>query len=323
LPPDAVDKAERFATSFVRRARARHGIAAILTANVDYWQDEFVRRAAQREDIPFLALRKEHANSDAGQRRLARTTLTGYRFQGDGVAVLGPRTERLLVEQDVCPPERIWVTGLPRLDEWQDVRQQTPDTAVLFAFSREDRTGWQSFPATLDAFVAAARARSEGTTWVVKCRDHYEEAAVRALVGGELDGVEITSSRQMPEVLSRAFLAVGYSSLAITEALMSRAVVVSPRFGACVNEDDIQFDDQDPQLRRQVRFPRSEEDLAEELLRAPVAGVGDADVRERRQILEGFFCAPQPTFSARVDGFVADAIARTRGRAETLAVSAA
>jgi hypothetical protein len=324
LPSDAVDKAERFGTSFIRAVRARHGIAAIMTANVDYSTDEFLRRPAQREGIPFLALRKEHANSDAGQRRLARTTLTGYRFNGDGVAVLGPRTKALLVEQDVCPPDRIWVTGLPRLDEWLDVeRRANPDTAVLFAFSREDRTGSQSFPAALAAFAAAARARADGTTWVVKCRDHYEEADVRAMVGGDIEGVEITSSREVPEVLSRAFLAVGYSSLAITEALMSRATVVSPRFGACINEDDIQFDDEDPQLRRQVCFPRSEQELAEELLRAPVAGVGDDAVDERREILEGFFCAPQPSFSALVDGFVADAIARSRGRDEMLAVSAA
>jgi len=74
LDPRAVAAAERFSISFLRRVRARHGIGAILTANVDYAPDEFLRRAAQREGIPFLVLLKEHAN-------------TGY---GHGVFATGP-----------------------------------------------------------------------------------------------------------------------------------------------------------------------------------------------------------------------------------------
>jgi hypothetical protein len=313
LSPRAVVRAERFAQAFVRRARARHGVAAILTANVDYAPDEFVRRAAQRDGMPFLVLHKEHANTDYGHRAFA-ASLTGYRFHGDAVAVFGPRTKTILVDEGVCPPEQIVVTGPPRFDEWVDLPTTAPrDLAVLFAFSRDDQEGSASFPDVLAAFVAAAEAcGADGSRFVVKCRDPYEEAVVTAMAARYGARVSVTSATPVPELLHRAFAAVGFCSLAVTEALLSRATVISPRFGHCQNAIDAQLDDTEPGVRDAVRFPPSARELTDAVVQAAGAELSAEALRARERVVHDFFCAPGPTYSALVDAFVRDGIAGRR-----------
>jgi hypothetical protein len=310
LPAAAVARAERFAMSFLRAARARHGVAAVLTGNVDYAPDEFVRRAAQRLGMPFLVLLKEHANSEYGHGVFARS-LAGYRYHGDGVAVFGPRTRTILGEQAVYPSDRARITGPPRLDEWAGPSEAPPrDTAVLFSFSREDQEGSTTFAEVLQAFIEAARApEAAGRCFVVKCRDPYEQAVVARMLAGDDAPVTLTSDAPVPELLRRSFAAVGFSSLAMTEALLSPATVISPRFGSCRNDQDAQFDDRDAALAALVEFPCSYTDLTAAVLHAARGEVRAEDVQARRRVVHGLFCEPQPTYSALVDAFVADAIA--------------
>jgi hypothetical protein len=236
LSPRAIDRAECFATSFLRSARARCGVAAVITGNVDYAPDEFLRRAAKLEGLPFLVLLKEHAITDYGYREFAKS-LAGFRYEGDGVAVFGDRTADMLVEETICPPERIAVTGPPRLDEWIDIEPAPElDLAVLFSFSRLYQEGAETFPEVLEAFaVAAHQAQGSAGRFVVKCRDPYEETVVREMASAYGQVLEITSDALVPDLLRRATVTVGYSSLAMLEALLSWGTVVSPRFGACTN----------------------------------------------------------------------------------------
>jgi hypothetical protein len=317
VPPKAMRQAERFAASFLRSARRRHGIAAMLSGSVDYAPDEFLRRAGQREGIPFLALCKEHAVTDYGHRSFA-ASLTGFRFEGDGVAVFGPRSVDILADEGVFPPEQVWVTGMPRLDEWVDAEvSERRDVALLFTFANDWQHGSAAFPEVLRTFAAAAEAaRGEGLRFVVKCRDPYEEILVRDMVARVDAPLEVTSHTPVPELLRRAFVAIGFCSLALTEALLSPAVVASIRFGACSNDVDAQFDEHDERLADVVRFPHSAPELSEIIRAAMHTELSPADVAARRAIIEEMFCAPARTYSARVDAFVDAGIAGTVSQGE-------
>jgi hypothetical protein len=312
VPPKAIERAERFAVSLLREARRRHAVGAVLSGSVDYAPDEFLRRAAQREGMPFLALCKEHAVTDYGHRSFA-ASLQGFTFEGDGVAVFGPRSRDILADEDVFPPEQVWITGMPRLDEWVDLAlPEHRDVAVLFSFAIDWQHGSATFPEVLAAFAEAARrAQDSGPRFVVKCRDPYEEVTVRAMVAASGAPLEVTSATPVPELLRRAFAAVGFCTLALTEALLSPAAVMSVRFGACGNDIDAQFDDRDEGLQRVVCFPRSAEELTQGVLDAAAAEVPADALAARRAIVHELFCEPRPTYSALVDEFVADAIAQS------------
>jgi len=314
LPAKAVRKVERFADSFLRAAVERHDIGAVMSGSVDYASDEFVRRAAQRIGIPFLALCKEHAVTDYGYRVFA-ASLTGFRFHGDGVAVFGPRSRDILGDEGVFPPEDIWITGSPRLDEWwDDVPPQPRDRAVLFSFSNDYQDGSATFPDVLAAFLAAAETcTTPGVEFVVKCRDRYEAAKVQDMVRGLHGRAAVISETPVPQLLRRSFAAVGFCSLAIAEALLSPATVISPRFGTCRNDVDAQLDDGDERLRALVRFPRSPQELTAAVCEAARAEVPVAELEARVDIVQDMFCEPWPTYSALVDEFVASAITSAGG----------
>jgi hypothetical protein len=300
----------KFATSLLRSLVRRHGIAAILSSNVDYAQDEFLRRAGKALGLPFFVLLKEHVNTSYGMSVWSKEyERTGYRFEGDGVAVFGQSTRDILIRNGVLSGERISVTGPPRFDAWRDVEPSgATDVLVLCAFSHPHQEGASSFPAVVSAFSAAAAsagAAGSGSRFVVKCRDHYEIARVAKMLPA-VHRLELVSDVSISSLFLRARLVVGFGSLALVEALFSGAAIATPRFGSCTNDQDVQFDESDPLVSKVVCFLRTESDLQALVadfasgLRRPLGT--DAD---RRQLITKFFCEPAPTYSALLDAQLA------------------
>ncbi len=134
---------------------------------------------------------------------------------------------------------------------------------------------------------------------------------MREMVARSGAPLEVTSETPVPELLRRAFVAVGFCTLALTEALLSPAEVVAVRFGACTNDVDAQFDEADGSVGRVVRFARSAQEVTDIVRRAVGSELSPEDVAARRALIEEMFCEPTPTYSARVDAFVDAAIAGT------------
>lgn len=295
------DQAERFATALVAAVTRRHRIEVVLSSNVDYAQDEFVRRAAQAAGIPFVVLLKEHVNTAYGERAWsAEYRRTDYRYHGDAVAVFGERTREILVENGVCGAERIHVTGPPRMDAWAALQpRERLDAAVLCAFSHPLQEGAAAFPGVLQEFVALVGERPD-LEFVVKCRDPYETQRVHAMLVEVPPGLTITDAVPMSKLLARAAIVAGFGSLALVEALYSPGDVVSLRFGGCTDDEDVQFDERDPAVAGVMCFAHSPAELRALVRDAPGSSKGS-----REQLLVDIFCEPRPTFSANLDRMLA------------------
>lgn len=295
----------RFATALVRGLRRRHDVRAIVSSNVDYAQDEFVRQACQAAGIPFVVLLKEHVNTAYGERAWsAEYRRTGYRYRGDAVAVFGPRTRQILIDHGVCPADRIHVTGPPRFDAWAAAPAPgAVDTVVLCAFSHPGQEGAAAFPEVLRAFVALIATRPD-LSFVVKARDRFETDRVLALLGALPEGLTVTHDVPMSELLSRAALVAGFGSLALVEALYSPAEVVSIRFAGCSDDEDVQFDERDRVAGAVVRFAHTPEELRDLVAAAPTTPV-HPQAAARRALLHALFCAPRPTYSEAFDDVLA------------------
>lgn len=291
----------RFALALIKGLRRRHGVDAVLSSNVDYAQDEFVRRACRRLSIPFVVLLKEHVNTEYGERVWSEEYIrTGYRYEGDAVAVFGPRTKEILIAHDVCAADRIFVTGPPRFDAWSTAPRPTVvDAAVLCAFSHPGQEGAAAFPEVLHAFVELVPTRPD-LSFVVKCRDHYEVARVVGMLGEVPRGLTVTHEVPMSSLLSRAVLVAGFGSLALVEALYSPAEVVAIRFGGCTDDEDVQFDERQPEVAKIVRFAHSAHELRD-MVQALVPADRHPAHEARVALLHRFFCSPQPSHSAALD----------------------
>jgi hypothetical protein len=303
----------RFALTLLRTARERHAISAVVSSNVDYAQDEFLRRACRQLGLPFVVLLKEHVNTAYGERVWsAEYERTGYRYDGDAVAVFGPRTRDILVRNEVCDATRIAVTGPPRFDAWRAQPETAPpDAVVLCAFSHPLQEGASAFPEVLREFVRLAQSAPE-TPFLVKCRDQYEVERVRVMLP-DTSAVTLTHAVPMSDLLARAVVVIGYGSLALVEALYSSAEVVAVRFAGCTDDEDVQFDERDATMAALVRFAHSAEALAE-VVRTSVPRREHPQRGERLQLLEQMFCAPEPSYSAALDAALAGWTAAGRGQ---------
>jgi hypothetical protein len=199
-----------------------------LSANVDYHQDEPLRRAGLRLGIPFFVLLKEtpisREHTDWQQGLIGGRAVPD---RGDHVLVGGP-LGALYVELGSVAPERLHVTGFPRFDRYRDLDVSLPlDHVTFFPPNRLHGHSTEVFDVLLDAVLALGRRT--GATLVLKCKDNRSARDVRDALAGRA-GVqdEVTVTTQNPaEPLQRSALVVGSSSTALAEAMLTRARVLN------------------------------------------------------------------------------------------------
>lgn len=202
-------------------------LQGFLSANVDYHQDEPLRRAARRLGLPFFVVLKETPLS-AEHARWQRAAI-GERpvpDRGDHVFVGGP-LGGLYVELGCVAPERLYVTGFPRFDQYGDASTSGPlDRIMFFPPNRLHSHSTEVFDDLLDAALELRR-RTE-TTLVLKCKDNRAAREVRDALGERTahEGVIVTTANPAEHLL-RSALVVGASTTALAEALMTRANVVN------------------------------------------------------------------------------------------------
>ncbi|WP_411036291.1 hypothetical protein, partial [Shinella sp. BYT-45] len=89
----AWNRLEAFGDHLVRELRTRTPVDAFMTSHIDYWQAEGARLGAKRNGIPFIGLCREHMCLPIEQRTV-RDYYTGFRYEGDSIAVFGDATRR-------------------------------------------------------------------------------------------------------------------------------------------------------------------------------------------------------------------------------------
>lgn len=311
---------EEFGLVLLEMIQQRTAIDAVLVSHIDYWHGEGLRLAAARLNIPFLALCREHMNLPHEQRTV-REFYTGFRFEGQAVAVFGEPTRQIFVSSGACTPEQVWVTGAPRLDIWREIplRREPRDLIVLLSYRDPDYLAPQSFREVLGLFVEAARhheGRSE-VRFLVKSKNRYDTQEILSLVGKRPENLEIDHEPVLSEVFSRTRLTVGFNSLSVLEALLADTAVSVPYWSDARSDPDwLMFDPADAVCRRAIRFPASPGELRELLdaaARGTLAQVGGRS--ERLACVERLIHVPTDrTASANVGAFVRHYIAEARDK---------
>lgn len=300
---------EAFGLAVLNRLQRKARIDAVLTSHIDYWQAEGVRLAARRLGIPFLALCREHMCLPIEQESVTRY-YTGFRFEGDAVAVFGGSTRDIFVRSGACHPEQVTVTGPPRLDAWRDTpeRMEPRNRLVLVSYRDADYRAPGSFAEVLRIFCDMAQrvAHENGTVFYIKAKNREDEQEIRGMAGAVPGNVVIDHKVALHELLPRARLVIGFNSLALVEAQFTTARIVIPYWGdARRPRAELMFDPEDAEVRGVVAFAESRSEFEGWIQRAVADELEAAPRGARMAMIRRIFHFPQDrTCSEEVERFV-------------------
>ncbi|TCS72488.1 hypothetical protein EDC61_105143 [Sulfuritortus calidifontis] len=303
-------KLEEFGVELIKRLQTRTDIGAFMTSHIDYWHAEGIRLGAKKVGIPFVGLCREHMCLPIEQR-----TVTEYYkdfiYEGDAIAVFGDATRNIFINSGACRPDQVVVTGAPRLDIWRDIVWQQGQTnfVVLLSYRDPDYRAPQSFAEVLDIFLQCAEKHKDETTlsFLVKAKNLQDAEEIRGMAGKHSANVTIDHEIQLPDLLPRSRLVIGFNSLSLLEARFTAAQVVVPFWGdARRHPDELIFNPADPVTRKVVDFPESPVELETLLNEAIVCqNYMRPNVEDRLAVIQKVFYFPADcTCSENVEAFV-------------------
>jgi hypothetical protein len=256
-----------FGLAFLEAAAMRRPIAAVLSANVDYWQDEAMKIACSLLEIPFLVLCRENRTIPWTTPWLhERFAAAQFRFDGAGIACFSDAT-KIALQPCMRDADDIWVTGAPRYDDWQDVKtvaREQRDCMTLVSFNQPGYAATSTFLDVLDIFAEAARQSVAGRLdWHVKCKKRADVNEIRrARPHVAVDRLSFSHDRPLFELFPRSRLVIGYNSLAILEALFTDVSIVVPWWDQTrPSRDELLLDPEDPMVAAVIHVAASPAEL--------------------------------------------------------------
>lgn len=293
---------------------SKHGtVSAIMSANIDYWQDTGFKKMAKELAIPFLSLSREHYTIPKSFNICReRFQDAEFQFEGSGVAVAGPQTLDILKSSGACGENQISVTGFPRFDAWNKVDTARPlqkrPYVTLLTYSK----GYYAddhFVELLNLFIEIAR---ENTTvkqvqFVVKTKNLEDQHYVKSIIHKDLpENIDISYEKPLFKVLPKSRLVIGFNSLALGEALIANSEVLVPNWGSCHRpSEELILPPTNSLNQKIIHYPNSKEEFQTKMQEAVSGVFKSIDRKTRHEVLNQLFYFPATgTISEKVEDFI-------------------
>ncbi|MCI0400613.1 MAG: hypothetical protein L0Z68_04850 [Gammaproteobacteria bacterium] len=244
----------------------------ILTGNYSYAAEQELWTAFEHYGVPVLALHKECLKS-AGLESFYEDIYRHRKvpFRGTKICVYNEVEKRIQVAAGVAPPDKIVITGVPRLDRVHRLRAQAADgrlgrttrqKQVLF-FSFKTKTGlpiigrkgrvryeylapkldglnWGSFVGECHWAVVELARRYPELKVVIKAKNDSQAFETLFEVFGKdfvlPVNLEIATGGDPLKLIAGSDVVCGFNSTALFESLAMKKPVVVPRFSEGANE---------------------------------------------------------------------------------------
>jgi glycosyltransferase involved in cell wall biosynthesis len=246
----------------------------VLTANFAYFAERELAAALETRGIPFVVLQKENLKTPGFMDFFAHL----YRirrgpFLGRRIFVYNDIERRLEIDAGVITPNRVTITGMPRLDvihrwrESQVVNDGEGDSPQVLFFSfwpktglpimaRKTRTGivggyerldedlenlsWSELVKGCHQAMLRLAKESPEIRVVIKAKGRTRESSAMYEMLGEPahipPNVEIVEGGDPFHLIARSRVICGFNTTALFEALAAGKPVVMPRFGEALDE---------------------------------------------------------------------------------------
>ena len=285
---------------------------AMISANIDYAQDQVWIEAGKQFGIPFVAVVKEGVQSDAHYEWwIEHFSSMDFKFKGSKITVFCERKKETLLKSGVAEEKDIFVVGAPRTDLLFDALNSQDNAypknwVVLFTFNYRWYKRYKLWRETLLAFAKAASEISGGEMqFMVKSRDDSDTLEVEQILRekGLLGYVRVRSDISFADIARRGILAIGYNTTAIVEMMATDIPIIVPHWAEAVEDLSNNMLDPDEALAYQVAT--SPEDLIlriKKILSHPDTQKHSVEFRKRRnKVIEKFIY--------RIDGKRSQAVA--------------
>lgn len=309
----AIQRATDFAHRIIAGVSKRTKVDAILSANFDYWQDAGFKHASKALGIPFLVLSREHITApNVFDTFVSRQVKAGYKFQGNGIAVAGRTTyDAIKSVPRIIGADDVWITGFPRLDMWREIDTSIPlnerPYITLITYTKNYHAD-ENFIDVVTWFARLAAAdSSRQVEFVVKLKNYDDQLEVFNILQNEdTSHLRFTYERSLPELLTKSRLVIGFNSLAVVEAVLARATLVTPIWGVKSNDlKNTMYDLGNAEVKKIINMAESTEDIRRQVEKAIS---NRHQMISERQALEFanhyFYILGESTASERVEEFI-------------------
>jgi len=318
----AIEKSTKYAEWIIKTASRKRRIDAVLSANFDYWQDIGFKETCKEIGIPFLVLSREHPITRHAIEMCVRhyTEKGSFAFEGTAIAVAGWKTHEMIKQSSgvMKNMDDVWITGLPRLDIWRDVDtrigMKDRDCITLITYT----IGYSAdndYSEVVRAFAELGSIHA-GMRFVVKCKDYDDYMENKRLIGSEYSrNVFLDYTTPLYEVLPRSRVVLGYNSLALIEAALSRSAIVIPNWGEhSMNEDGMLFKKNECRLSGCLRYPTSIEEMKDCIVDAVNGNVNLIEREDALMMAKDYFhIENEKSASRNVEEFIQYYISRAHG----------
>ena len=258
-----------------RRLSRRIRIDAVLTGNFAYYAERELGGALERIGTPFIAVHKECVRSP-GYAEFFRRIYRERRgpFTGRRILCYDEAERRLEIEAGIAPPERIRVTGMPRLDFVHRRRRVSPaeqaprrPRVLFFSFgpkttlpvmvrkmsrppykrytepleSTFEHLHWTTLHRQVHAAMLQLALQAPDIDVVIKTKGvlgEREEAMIKRVmnVARLPENLEVVLGGNPHTLLVDCDVVCGFNSTALLEAIAADRPVVVPRFAEAAHE---------------------------------------------------------------------------------------
>ncbi len=302
----------RFLVKLWSKLDRRRHFDAVLTGNFAYFAERELAGALEELGIPFIVIMKESIKNEGYERFWTKV----YRerrgpFTGRRILVYGESERSVDVNSGIVDPERVTITGMPRLDLVHCMRRQAaaagaahtgPPGILFFMFGpkafipvlirkrsrwpytrrkeqideRLDRLGWTHLVEQTLGAIHTMATQYPDLRITIKTKgaeSDKDSATLEQLMGVNRlpDNIHVVFGGSPQGLIFQHDVVCGFNSTSLLEALAAGKPVVVPRFAEAL---EAEMQPYLVDLEDAVEYAKSPAELAELLVRR---------ARERRQ----------------------------------------
>jgi hypothetical protein len=143
--------------------------------------------------------------------------------------------------------------------------------------------------------------------FTIKCKNLKQKISLeKKAAKDKLKHIKIETNEPLYELFPRSRLIIGYNSLALVEALLSRAIIAVPQWGEIKGEiEGQQFSPEDELCKRCINFVKTKNDMESLIKNMVYNPYYNIDIEKRESLLKRYwYYAPEETNSKQVEEFI-------------------
>lgn len=303
------DKVFAKAQLLVKALKEQHGVCCLVTANIDYYQDYALKIACQREGIPVVVLLKEYPIT-LKEELLFEKLYHKWNSYSDVIAVAGIKAKDPLEKAGVITSSGVVITGLPRLDRYRSIDfdlnvAPSPKITILSFREGYGDDSEEEFFGLSGTIIEVVR---NSCPLLIKAKNTKDGKIISKRLNGlasslGCENFSVLSGIPLYDAFASSSVVVGYNSLSVVEALLSRARIFIPYY--IFNQANILIEDEC--VGCGVDFFHSEKDLLLNLKKAvdgSLPTITDAEFLARKKLFTSYWMWDEKSSSTQLFGSV-------------------